>query len=372
MKIIKFYYKFFVGIILFLGTFTFVFATNNVDIYRKIINNNFKKGLINSLGFDFRGTQSITGQGFEKLVSDFSLVPKSTTATIYFDKNDSYLNFNGFTSKEKTYFDLSLSSSEDNKEWIKLNFETRLFPKDKSLYFLLKDFNFTLTEKDLLKFSTNTLCIKDILSLSEKINSFFDREIENRWFKSDISLKRATITKERLSLINEIKNYLLSHPIFTLVEVKSSDKQLRKFELVANVDNLINLEKLFFVSSYGTTSAIEDSNLIVIASLFDTFFDRKIGSIYIDKKNYRIKKISFQLKQSDFMKNKYDLNLNLNLNIEPNVKYDKNIFQPSNYIKLDDLFSKFIKFGEKEEPLFLSIETNCQGIPKNTDVFLNL
>lgn len=358
MKVIKFYYKFVVGVILFLGTFMFVFAASNVDIYRKIIENEFKKDSVNSLSFDFKSTQSITGQGFKKLVGDFSLEPEATT-TIDFSKSDSYLNFSGFADKEKTYVDLSLGLSRDNKEWIKLNFETRFFPKNKSLYFLLKNFNFTLTEKDLLEFSTNTLCTKDIVSLVVKANNFLDREIEGKWLKFDVDLDAITTKEEKSLLINKVKNYLIKYPIFTLVEVKSPDKQLRKFEIIANRDNLINLERLFVEVLSDSTSTIEDQRLM--AEMFGIFFNKKVGEIYIDKKDFRIKKVNLQLTPSNVLKFQYGLSFNLKFDIESNVRFSNSIVQPSKYLKFDDLFDKFIEFASKEAPLFSSIETNCQG-----------
>lgn len=358
MKVAKFYHRFFVIMILSLITFAFVFADDNV--YRKIINNNFQKNLTNSLSFDLKGSQSITGQGFKRLVSDFSLRSSSVINIIDFNKSDNYLNFNGFVNEDKGYFDLNLGLSNDNQEWINLNFETRFFPKKKSLYFLLKNFNFALTEKDLLEFSTSTLCTKDIISLVTKVNSFLDREIENRWLKFDIDLKTITTKEEESLSINEIKNYLVNYPIFTLAEIKSPDKQLRKFELIVNKDNLINLERLYIKVLSNSTSTVDRKKSELIAEMFSIFFDKKVGEVYINKKDFKIKKVSFQLRPSNLLKIKYDLNFKLDFNLEPNAKLSKDITQPSTHLKFDDLSDKFIEFASKEASLFLSIETNCR------------
>ncbi|GIW66662.1 MAG: hypothetical protein KatS3mg095_0560 [Candidatus Parcubacteria bacterium] len=332
-------------------------ATNHNTILQKIIENNSKKNSISSLKFDIKINESITGKGFKKLINDLTsfsqenFIPNEIK-NVNFTNQQSYISLEGFFSKN--YFNLKLGITDDNKDLIKLDLEAIPTFNKNLLYLNIKNLDLNLDEQVSLLPNASDICKQNVSELAQKIDNFLDQKIKNKWI---------VIPGEfTLNLDSSFLDALTKNDIFTFQKAKSLNKDLDKFKIIVNDNNLINLIKLV-----DDTLAAEKQKLLT--KIFKILFEKEIGEIYLDKKSYLIKEINFNLKQTKFAKTRYDLVLNFKLNIVLNPKITKKIATPSKYIEVSEILDNFLKFLENEHSLISSINENCLNFLNDKNLF---
>lgn len=338
-----------------------VFSENNSDIYQNVIKNiiNLK---VNSIYFTLENTSKISKEGYKKLLEDLNLNKileenKEKELNKYFEnyenfefkENYIYLKAEGFYNKlnKNGKLDLNFKTEFDNQKYLDINLEGRLFLKEDLIYLLLK--NFYLNEK----ISFNSTNSKNIY-----FKNFIEKNLKNKWieieYSSDFSnyknidiKSNYNIDIKSLKIKKKIVNYILKNPIFTLNKINDNDKNLDKYEIILNKDNLNNLIKLIeFINieiidkdDKLTTEEIEK----IKQGIFTIYrlIDKKIGELLIDKKNKKLKEITINLKTNEKLKNEYSIESYTLINLKFNPKININLTKPKKFMKFEDLLLYF-------------------------------